>query len=134
VAYDLRGLDAERLGQLRDRTTGAILVEHASCWTDPPPLAADFTGLLHQSVVEPWGERLMAGLDQAPHRSPADERPEDAVAADIVAAAQTDEPAPGDTDADLLSFAGAVARAWPSTQPHRDRMWSPGPVPSAYFT
>ena len=134
VAYDLSALGGDVLAPLRERAGGELLVEHASCWTSPPRVAADVTGLLHQSIVEPWGERLMATPDGQPHRTPADDRPEEAIAADIVAAAPTDEVPPGDTEADLLSFAAAVAGAWPSSEPHRDRMWSPGPVPSSYFT
>jgi hypothetical protein len=134
VAYDLTELDSELLSALRERARDSILIEHASCWTSPSPIAADVTGLLHQSIVEPWGERLMAPPDGQPYRTPVDDRPEEAIAADIVAAEPTDEVPPGDTEADLLSFAAAVARGWPSSQPHRDRMWSPGPVPSSYFT
>jgi hypothetical protein len=133
VAYDLSTLDGDLLAALRERARDTILVEHASCWTGPPPIAADVTGLLHQSIVEPWGERLLA-LPEGTQRAPADDRPEEDIAADIVAAAPTDEVAPGDTETDLLSFATAVAGAWPSDEPHRDRMWSPGPVPSSYFT
>jgi hypothetical protein len=134
VAYDLSTLDGDVLAPLRERAGGEILVEHASCWTSPPPIAADVTGLMHQRIVEPWGERLLATPDGQPQYAPADDRPEEAVAADIVAAAPTEEVGPGDTEADLLSFAAAVAGAWPSSEPHRDRMWSPGPVPSSYFT
>ena len=134
VAYDLSALDGDVLAPLRERAGGELLVEHASCWTGPPPVAADVTGLMHQSIVEPWGERLLATRDGEPERAPADDRPEQDIAADIVAAAPTDEAAHGDTEADLLSFAAAVAGAWPSSEPHRDRMWSPGPVPSSYFT
>ncbi len=76
----------------------------------------------------------MAPPGIAPYRAPADERPDESLAADIAAATPDGEVAPGDEDADLLSFATAVARAWPSAHPQRDRMWSPGPVPSAHFT
>ena len=142
VLVSRSGLQAIQLGlrliqsgaSLLDLESRSVLVEHASCWTGPPPIAADVTGLLHQSIVEPWGERLMAPPGGQPYRVPPDDRPEEALAAEIVAAGPTEEVAPGDTEADLLSFAAAVARAWPSAEPHRDRMWSPGPVPSSYFT
>jgi hypothetical protein len=135
MAYDLRDCPDDLLDHLRDRTGGQLLVEHATCWTDPPPLAADVTGLLGQRVVQPWGERLAAPAGGEPHRIPPDERPAEVVAAELASAAppEDDEVAPGDTDADLLAFAAAVGGAWPPVGRLRDRLWSWGPVRSSYF-
>ncbi|MGA5290130.1 hypothetical protein [Streptomyces pseudogriseolus] len=49
------------LEQRRKRAPGEVMHEHASCWTDPPPVAADSVTLLHRSVVAPW-----AGCGRAP--------------------------------------------------------------------
>jgi hypothetical protein len=136
VAYDLREVDPEVLPQLCARTDGTVLVEHATCWTAPPPIAADFTGLLHQTVVPPWGERLMAPPGREPYRAPADERPAEEIAAEIADAARSGgwvEIAPGDGDAEFAAFVAGLGQAWPLRGERRDRLWSPGPVRSAFF-
>lgn len=137
VAYDLSAVDPAILRALRERAPGSVLVEHASCWTDPPPVAADFVGLLHQHVVPPWGERLVAGPGEEVRRTEPDSRPAAELADGIVAFASTLPPdpdtRPDDTVAHLVAFVRGLEGAWPATGP-RDRMWSPGPVPSSYFT
>ncbi|MGW0211458.1 tetratricopeptide repeat protein, partial [Streptomyces sp. NPDC003233] len=90
VAYDLDGLAVhdggpEIVGQLFERVPGQVLHAHASCWTDPPAITPDSVGLLHQSVVQPWGEHLRAGADGGVERGPADDRPEAAVGVSAVA-------------------------------------------------
>src|SRR5690606_24044164 len=72
VAYDLSALDRDILAALRDRAPGSVLVEHASCWTEPPLVAADFVGLLHQYVVPPWGERMVVAPGAEVQRSAPD--------------------------------------------------------------
>jgi hypothetical protein len=131
VAYDLRDLDDDTVRALWGRrAAGAVLVEQATCWTDPPPIAADLTGLLHQVVVAPWGARLTGG----PERTPPDDRPAEQIAAAIAAAAPdpADETAPGDRDEDYARFVTAVRDQWPPPG-ERDRVFSPGPVRSSKF-
>lgn len=137
VAYDLREVDPATLQQL-SRRAGQVLVEHATCWTDPPPIAADYTTLLAQHNIEPWGARLhVPSGGDAPQKTDPDTRPAELVAADILAADPTPEvgdgDAPPDSDDGLAAFAAAVAGSWPAASDSRDRMWSPGPVPSNRF-
>jgi len=136
VAYDLSAVDHAVLTALRDRAPGSVLVEHATCWTTPPPIAADFVGLLHQRAVEPWGERLLAPEGGPVRRSEPDARPAEEIADEIVAAAAAPpdpETRADDTAEHLVAFVRGLNGAWPATGP-RDRMWSPGPVGSSYFT
>lgn len=134
VAYDLAAVDRAILVALRERAPGSILVEHASCWTNPPPVAADFVGLMHQTVIEPWGEQLIAPPGEGVQRTEPDTRPAEEVAGEIVAAQARDdaEALPDDTAEHLAAFVRGLGDAWPATGP-RDRVWSPGPVPSSSF-
>ncbi|MFD9504628.1 hypothetical protein [Streptomyces sp. NPDC060035] len=140
IAYDLddtAGADQgpELLGQLFHRAPGQVLHEHASCWTDPPVIAADSVTLLHQSVVPPWGEVLRLGDDGEAERGEADGRPEAEIAADIVGADPTPDGGDGETPADpvekLTDFVSAVRGTW--LQGDRARLRSPGPVGSSRF-
>jgi hypothetical protein len=137
VAYRLDDVEPDLLGRLRPRAPGQVLVEHATRWTDPPPVAADFTTLLHQVVVAPWGERMRVTEDGAPGTVPPDERPAEALAAEIVAADpdldEGDAESPPDPDARFTAFAAAVRGAWAAPEGFRDRAWSPGPVRSNRF-
>jgi len=136
VAYDLSAVDGDILAALRNRAPGSVLVEHATCWTNPPPIAADFVGLLRQHVIPPWGAHLVASPDGQVRRSEPDTRPAEEVADDIAQAAFDRPPdpdaRPDDSVEHLVAFVGALAGTWPATGP-RDRMWSPGPVRSSYF-
>ncbi|PRX97254.1 hypothetical protein [Allonocardiopsis opalescens] len=138
VAYDLNELGesaAELVPALYERAPGQILVEHASCWTSPPPVSADYAVLLHQVNVPPWGPRLRLGEDGGAVRDPADERPAGELAEEVLRAAL--EPAgpggtaPGDSDRELAAFTAAVAGRW-LTGP-RERVRSAGPVRSSRF-
>ncbi|SEL17759.1 hypothetical protein [Streptacidiphilus jiangxiensis] len=144
VAYDLSELLApeapdaclEALRALVSRTPGQVLHEHASCWTDTPPVTADSVGLLAQTVVAPWGERLQGRADHSGvDRLPADARPEAELAAEIVSASaepdQGDGATPPDPDTAFASFAAALAPTW--LQGRRDRVRAMGPVPSSRF-
>ncbi|MBO3741507.1 hypothetical protein [Actinoplanes flavus] len=132
AAYDLSAL-AEPLPTLAERAPGALLVEHATSWTAPGRLAPDATGLLYQSLVSAWDERTRFTAGGEPEQIPADDRPAEALAAAVLKTApDEDEVAPGDTSADLTAFTAALAGRWPLTA-RRDRLWSPGPVPSARF-
>ncbi|GGJ78704.1 hypothetical protein GCM10011583_07820 [Streptomyces camponoticapitis] len=134
VAYDLNDVDREAAVSLRDRTDGQVLYEHATCWTDPPVVSADVSGLLCQTVVEPWGERLLM-TDDGATRQPPDARPEAEIAAEIVRADGAADPGDGETPPDpdtaLAAFVTGTAAGW-ATGP-RTRVASPGPVPSARF-
>ncbi|MFI5760997.1 hypothetical protein ACIA8F_08625 [Streptomyces sp. NPDC051563] len=116
VAYDLGEADPG----LAERADGQILYEHATRWTSPPPVSADFSALQAQLVTEPWKD---------------DTRPEEEIARDIAAADpaadEGDGATPPDTDEAFRAYAAALAPGW-LTGP-RDRIGSPGPVPSSRF-
>jgi hypothetical protein len=137
VGYDLSNVDGPVVAALRSRAPGSVLLEHASCWTTPPMVAADFVGFQHQQVAEPWGARLFApeggraGWGE-PDTRPAPELAEQIVAATSTANSREAEVAPGDTVEDLVAFVRGLGDAWPSRAP-RDRVWSPGPVLSSRF-
>ncbi|MFF5235272.1 tetratricopeptide repeat protein [Dactylosporangium sp. NPDC000521] len=132
AAYDLSD-PAALPPTLAERAPGALLVEHATSWTNPGPVAPDVTGLLYQSLVPAWGEHMRFPPGGEPEQVPADERPAEALAAAVLETApDEDDVAPGDTPADLATFAAGLAPGWPLAG-RRDRLWSPGPVPSARF-
>lgn len=135
VAYDLNEAGEQETAALRDRPEGQLLYEHATCWTDPPEVAADVSTFLHQVAVPPWAERLQGTPDGSMEKTPADDRPEEELAAEIAGAAGEPDPGDGETppdpDAALASFASAVANVWGTGV--RDRATSPGPVPSSRF-
>ncbi|WKD31326.1 hypothetical protein [Streptomyces xanthophaeus] len=120
VAYDLNATDPDLLRTLHARADGQILSEHATCWTDPPAVSADFSALLCQLVSPPWKD---------------DQRSEEEIARDIAQAAagpdEGDGATPPDPDEAFRAFACAVRDGW-LTAP-RDRVASPGPVPSSRF-
>ncbi|MER5933587.1 hypothetical protein [Streptomyces sp. NPDC002054] len=124
VAYDLNAHDRDLLPALRERAPGQVLYEHATSWTEGAALPADFSTLQRQLGPEPWGEQL--GMDGP---GPADDRPEEEIARDIVAAAPEPEAA-GDEEA-FRAFAAAVAPLWLAHP--RDPLSSTGPVHSSRF-
>ncbi|MFB6550763.1 hypothetical protein [Streptomyces sp. NPDC056405] len=140
VAYDLNDVAGteegpEILGRLFERTPGQILHEHASNWTDPPVVAADSVTLLHQSATAPWDGQLRAGEDGDVERGAPDSRPEEEIAADILAADATSDEGDGATPADpverLTDFVSAVRDTW--LRGDRAGLSSAGPVSSARF-
>jgi hypothetical protein len=132
IAYQLDEVDPAILGELRHRRPGQILVEHATCWTQPPPVTPDVSGLLYQAIVPPWGEALRVQPDGTVGRTEPDDRPAEALAEQIVSA---DHPGPVATDDEehLTAFVAAIRPGWPLDVPERDRMRSAGPVPSSRF-
>ncbi|MFB7265330.1 hypothetical protein ACFCXH_24710, partial [Streptomyces nojiriensis] len=72
VAYDLTAADPDLLRTLHARADGQILSEHATRWTDPPAVSADFSTLLCQLASPPWKD---------------DPRPEEEIAKNIALAA-----------------------------------------------
>ncbi|MFJ3790027.1 hypothetical protein [Kitasatospora sp. NPDC090091] len=125
VAHDLRDVDGELLTALRERAPGEVLYEHVTCWTTPPAVSADVTGLLAQVARAPW----------EPLGGEPDERPAPELANDIVAADPTpdagDGETPSDPDAELAAFARSVGSRWLNGP--RDRCRSTGPVRSSRF-
>uniref|UniRef100_A0AAU2JZY4 Tetratricopeptide repeat protein n=1 Tax=Streptomyces sp. NBC_00049 TaxID=2903617 RepID=A0AAU2JZY4_9ACTN len=120
VAYDLGAVDHDLVRTLHARTDGQVLHEHATCWTDPPAVSADFSTLLCQYAVPRWKD---------------DDRPEEEIAHEIAtadpAADEGDGETPADPDEAYLAFVTKVRTGWLSAP--RDRMASPGPVPSSRF-
>ena len=62
VAYDLTETDPSTVAALRERAPGQVLFERATCWTDPPRVTADVSGLLGQTVVPPWATQIAESL------------------------------------------------------------------------
>jgi hypothetical protein len=134
VAYTIKDLDPEIAEALRSRGRGWVLAEHATCWTDPRSVAADFVGLLHETIVEPWGRRLVRPLGGRSYLAEPDPRPAEEIAAEIAAiTTEPDDVAPGDADDDFAAFLASVHSRWPAIAGPRDRVRSPGPPGSVYY-
>ena len=131
----------DAVAALRERAPGQVLFERATCWTDPPRITADVSGLLHQTVVPPWATQPRRFDDGTVGQGPEDNRPAKAVAAEIARAMpepdEGDGGTPPDTDEGLRRFVEAVTS--PGT---RDGGWlsgireyipDAGPVPSSRF-
>ena len=136
VAYDLGDASEELLSALYRRTSGQILFEHATCWTDPSGVSADISTFLHQVAIAPWDEKTLFRPGGESETVPPDTRPPEELAADILAADPAPVPgdgeAPPDPDEALTAFVARVAHLWPAQGPRRS-VDSPGPVPSARF-
>ncbi|MGX1128599.1 hypothetical protein RKD49_000789 [Streptomyces glaucescens] len=140
VAYDLNEVAGapggpDILGGLVERVPGQVLHEHASNWTDPPVVTADSVTLLHQSATAPWEGQLRADEDGNVERSAPDGRPEEEIAAEILAADPSadegDGSAPADPDERLAEFVTAVRGSW--LRGDRAGLTSSGPVSSSRF-
>jgi hypothetical protein len=143
VAYDLANTDRAAVAALRERAPGQVLFERATCWTSPPLVTADVSGLLHQTVVAPWAAQLRRQEDGTVGPGPVDDSPAEAVAAGIAAAAperdEGDGSAPPDPDESLRRFVAAVT-ATSAREAHgrwlsgvREHIADAGPVPSNRF-
>ena len=143
VAYDLTSTDPAAVAALRERAPGQILFERATCWTDPPRVTADISGLLGQTVVPPWAGQLRRLDDGTVGQGPADDRPIEAVAAEIAGTTpdkdEGDRSAPPDPEENLRHFVETVTA---SKARDRDGGWlggireyipDAGPVPSSRF-
>jgi hypothetical protein len=130
--YDLAGLEVRDAERLIERRPGQIVFAHACRWTADGPIAPDVTTLLHQSLVAPWGPRLVVDPDtRATRRGAPDDRPAEAIAAEVAAA-----PALGadDVAADQLdAWDRLIGAAGPPGPGRRERLWAGSPVPSAKF-
>ena len=113
------------------------------CWTDPPHVTADVSGLLAQAVAAPWAGKPRALEDGTIDYGPADDRPVETIAAEIACTTpeldQGDGGTPADPDDDLRGFVETVAGAGGR---ERDGGWlsglreyvpDAGPVPSSRF-
>lgn len=139
VAYTLADLPAELVAGLRS-APGQLLFEHATCWTEPPALAADVSTLLAQVVSTPWeAHRRPAPGGGGWVDVPADGRPDAELVADLVATPVRpltgDGGTPDDPDSVLAGFVQRVVARFGSAGASvpRDKVWSPGPVRSARF-
>jgi hypothetical protein len=137
VAYTLSDLPGELVAGLRD-APGRLLFEHATCWTEPPAVAADVCTLLAQVVSTPWeAHRRPAPGGGGWVDVPADTRPDTDLVAELVAAPirpqDGDGATPDDSDELLAGFVTRVAAGFGSAGLPRDKVWSPGPVPSSRF-
>jgi hypothetical protein len=118
VAYDLTRTDPDAVTALRERAPGQVLFERATCWTDPPRVTADVSGLLRQTVVPPWAAQMRHFDDGTVGQGPADDRPAEAVAAEIAGAMP--EPDEGDGSAPRTptkACAASSKRSWPKAPP-----------------
>ena len=110
VAYDLTKTDQDTVAALRQRTPGQIVFERATCWTSPPRITADISGLLSQTIIPPWAAQPRRLHDGTAGQGPADDRPIQAIAAEIIHATpeqdEGDGSAPPDPDQDLRHFVG----------------------------
>ncbi|MGA5117698.1 hypothetical protein [Streptomyces pseudogriseolus] len=88
------------LEQLRERVPGQVLHEHASCWTDPPPVATDRVTFLNQSVVARWAGGPRQGADGGVEWGEADARAGEEIAAAVVGADPELDEGDGRTPAD----------------------------------
>lgn len=134
VAYDLAQVPWRDLERLVERRAGQVLFAHASLWTEDGPVAPDVTTLLYQSLVPPWGARLM--VDGAPGAGPArpappDDRPVEAIADEVLAASGLG----GDDLAhdDLVGLDALITAAGPPGPGRRERLWAGSPVSSNRF-
>jgi hypothetical protein len=141
VAYDLNGTDPDAVAALRQRVPGQILFEHATCWTDPPHVTADISGLLAQAVAAPWAGKPHALEDGTIGLGAADDRRTGIIAAEIAGTTPEQDPGDGgtppDLDEDLRRFVDTVAGGrerdggWLSGL--REYVPDAGPVPSSRF-
>jgi hypothetical protein len=132
VAYDLAEVPFRELERLAERRAGQVLYAHASRWTDDGPVAPDLTMLLYQSIVPPWGPRVVLDPKTGEHRTTEpDTRDIDALAAEIAAAAPLDAEETAADDLGGLDALVGVARL-PEVG-RRERLWAGSPVASNRF-
>ena len=132
VAHRLEAIPPDALVALAHRKVDQLFYAHASPWTYDSRIAPDLTMCLYQSLNAPWdgAQTYSADAGKAIVR-PADDRPVETIAAEIVASrlladADLEAEEPGGWDA-------LVARAWPLAPGPRTRLWAGGPVPSNRF-
>ncbi len=131
VAYDLADVAWRDLERLVERRPGQLLYAQAGRWVEDGPVAPDVTMLLHQSVIAPWGARLVVDGEGATRRADPDDRPAEVVAAEIAAA----DPLDADDVAadDLPGLSALVEAAGAPEVGRRERLWGGSPVRSNRF-
>ena len=143
VAYDLTKTDPDAVAALRQRAPGQIVFERATCWTDPPRVTADVSGLLGQTIIPPWAAQCAASKTAPPARArqmTARSRPSPPRSSTPhLNRTRGDGSAPPDPDQDLRHFVETVTA--PDAR-ERDGGWlggireyipDAGPVPSNRF-
>ncbi len=131
AAYDLADVAWADLERLVDRRADQLLFAHASRWVEDGPVAPDVTTLLHQSVIPPWGARLVVDGSGAPAHAPADARAIDVLADELVATAPlADDDLAAD---DLAGLAALVAAVGVPEVGRRERLWGGSAVASNRF-
>jgi hypothetical protein len=141
VAYDLTKTDQDTVVALRQRARGQVVFERATCWTDPPHVTADVSGLLGQTIIPPWAAQPRRLQDGTTGQGPADDRPVRTIAAEIAGTTphsdEGDGSAPPDPDEGLRRFVEAVtapgARDGGWLSGIREYIPDAGPVPSSRF-
>ena len=112
VAYDLTRTDPGAVAALRERVPGQVVFERVTRWTDPPPVTADVSGLLAQTIISPWAAQLRRLDDGTTGQGPADDRPIQTIAAEINGTTphrdEGDGSTPPDTDDGLRHFVETV--------------------------
>jgi len=132
VLYDLADMPEAELPKLQQRRPDQIVYAHASPWTTDSPIAPDVTTLLYQTLVAPWGESMVIDPEtRQVTTAPPDDRPVEAIAAELAASATLD--ASELTADDVPRWQGLVARVWPPEPGPRVRLRAGGPVPSNRF-
>lgn len=95
-------------------------------------MVPDLVGMLHQSLVAPWGELLRRDPEASGlQRLPASEEPDERWAERIASAAK--EPDPGDGQAPVEAPEALAAFASVATADRGDRFWAVSPVKSGRF-
>ena len=69
VGYDLTLADPAVAAALRKRVPAQVLFERATCWTSPPRVTADISGLLAQVTTPPWRASCAASMTAASARA-----------------------------------------------------------------
>ncbi len=139
VAYDLALLDGDLLSTLAQHRSRQILWQHASCWTEEQPVAADLCTFLYQFNTPPWGEVLAVKPgEKTVSRQPADERDPAVIGEEVASATLTPESL--EDVPTLVNFVQAAAGvssgdglALLRTMGRREKQWLGSPVPSSHF-
>ena len=132
IAYDLRTVDRASFAALSAHAPGQLFYAHSACWTDPPPFAPDVLDHLYQSQLTPWGARRSVDAAGNAVEIPADERPVEEIAGDIVHAGE-DQSADEELTRLLAEPARTRGAAAFKTAGPREPLWVEGPVKSSRF-